>query len=373
MALTNKCDVDLGERSYPILIGQSLLDDLGSYLKPVMLGNSVVILTDSNVAPLYAERTEKALKREGIDILGQIVIPAGEQSKNFALYYEICEQLLSGGVERKTTILALGGGVVGDLAGFIAATVLRGIGFVQVPTSLLAQVDSSVGGKTAINCNAGKNLIGAFYQPQMVVIDTETLQTLPRRELLAGYAEVLKYGLIDDAPFFDWLVENGQELINGDVEKQAYAIEKSCAAKARVVAEDEREQGKRALLNLGHTFGHALEAEAGYDGTLLHGEAVATGMLMAFQLSEALELSPSEDTEKLYQHLVDVGLPTASGLLCAADTLYEHMTHDKKVDDGKIKFILAKGIGKSFQSGGVDRADVMPILENILTKKEKSA
>jgi len=262
-------------------------------------------------------------------------------------------------------VVALGGGVIGDLAGFAAAVLLRGVRFVQVPTTLLAQVDSSVGGKTAIDTAHGKNLVGAFHQPRLVLADTGVLDTLPRRELLAGYAEVLKYALLGDPGFFDWLEANGRKVIAGDAGARAHAIVTSCAAKAEIVAADEREAGARALLNLGHTFGHALEAETGYDGSLLHGEAVAIGMVLAFALSERLGLCPSADTARVRRHMADVGLPTGlpGGRAWDAGRLLDHMTRDKKARDGRATFVLVRGIGRAYVEPEVDPAEVRALLE----------
>jgi 3-dehydroquinate synthase len=258
--------------------------------------------------------------------------------------------------------VALGGGVIGDLTGFAAAILLRGLDFVQVPTTLLAQVDSSVGGKTGIDSPQGKNLIGSFHQPRLVLADTEALSTLPRRELLAGYAEIVKYGLIDDPEFFHWLETHGHKVIDGDPEARLHAIYKSCQAKARIVAADERESGQRALLNLGHTFGHALEAETGFSEALLHGEAVAIGMVMAFELSVRLGLCPAEDAERLRRHLAAVGLPTdpghIEGRVFSPAALIEHMTRDKKVRDGRMTFVLARGIGQAFLTRDVAASDL---------------
>ena len=291
---------------------------------------------------------------------------AGEASKSFASFEKLCEEILALGIERSTVLIALGGGVIGDLTGFAAAVLLRGIDFIQIPTTLLAQVDSSVGGKTGINSGHGKNLIGAFHQPRLVLADTYTLRTLPRRELLAGYAEVVKYGLIDQPDFFAWLEGHGADLVEGDQGVLAQAIETSCAAKAAIVAEDEKEAGKRALLNLGHTFGHALEAECGYGDELLHGEGVALGMIMAFDLSVELGLCPAEDADRVFRHLTAVGLPTRlehlPGRVWDADTLLGHMHKDKKVTGGKLTFILAKGIGRAFITHDVEEAAVRALL-----------
>ena len=283
--------VDLGARGYDILVGAGLLAAAGHYIRPLLRHPRVVVITDSNVAPLYLAAVETALGEADIECTA-ITLPAGEQTKDFAHLEALAEDLLAGKVGRDTTLVALGGGVIGDLAGFAAAITMRGMDFVQIPTTLLAQVDSAVGGKTGINTRHGKNLVGAFHQPRLVLSDIATLDTLPERELVAGYAEVVKYGLIRDAAFFRWLETNGLRLCGGDTEARRHAVAACCAAKAAIVAEDEREAGRRALLNLGHTFGHALEAQSGFGDTLLHGEAVAIGMVLAFELSARLGPCP---------------------------------------------------------------------------------
>lgn len=357
--------VNLGERSYDILIGDGLLGHLGAHVAPVLRQKRVTIITDANVAALHLETARKALEKAGIKV-NDIVLPAGEATKSFDQFGKLLDQLLELGVERKDTLLALGGGVIGDITGFAAAVLRRGVDFIQVPTSLLAQVDSSVGGKTGINTAFGKNLIGAFYQPRRVVIDIALLATLPHRELQAGYAEVVKYGLIDDPDFFSWLEENGEAVISGDREAQAYAVATSCKAKARIVAEDEFEAGKRALLNLGHTFGHALEAECRYDGTLLHGEAVAIGMVMALEVSMRMELANLADLTRLTSHLETVGMKTKAAEISHdldADRLLAHMAQDKKVDAGEIVFILGP-IGGAATHKGIDLDLVRQVLHS---------
>ncbi|EKV26900.1 3-dehydroquinate synthase [Caenispirillum salinarum AK4] len=343
--------VDLGDRSYDILVGAGLLGGAGRLMAPVLRQKRVFIVTDETVAGLHLGTLTAALDAAGIRHDAYIIAP-GEASKSYATFERLLNAMLEARCERATTVVALGGGVVGDLAGFAAAALLRGVDFVQVPTTLLSQVDSSVGGKTGINTPFGKNLVGAFHQPRLVLIDTDTLGTLDRRELLAGYAEVVKYGLIDDPAFFERLERDGTALIAGDEAQRRAAILTSCAAKARVVAEDEREGGRRALLNLGHTFGHALEAECGYGGTLLHGEAVAIGMVMAFDLSARLDLCPAEDAARVRAHLAAVGLPVTpprlEGARLDTDRLIAHMASDKKVAEGKVTFVLARGIGQAF-------------------------
>jgi 3-dehydroquinate synthase len=296
-----------------------------------------------------------------------IVMAPGEATKGFASLADLCERLLDAGVERKDKIVAFGGGVIGDLAGFAAAILRRGVGFIQMPTTLLAQVDSSVGGKTGINSAHGKNLIGAFHQPELVIADTTLLDTLPRRELAAGYAEVAKYGLLGDAAFFSWLEENAGRLLAGDPGCRRHAIRTSCEAKARIVAADETETGLRALLNLGHTFGHALEAATGYSQRLLHGEGVAVGMCQAFRFSERLGLCPKGTAARVARHLASAGLPVGpgqiSGSLPPPAKLLDIMRQDKKAEGGRLTFILARGLGEAFVARGVDEADVLSFLE----------
>ncbi|MGI9464877.1 MAG: 3-dehydroquinate synthase, partial [Aestuariivirgaceae bacterium] len=304
--------VALGSESYDIHIGEGLIDVAGELIAPGLSRPFTVIVTDDNVAPLHLARLEAALHKAGITTKA-IVIPAGEASKSYATLAELCDRLLAAGVERADQIVAFGGGVIGDLAGFAAAILRRGVDFVQVPTSLLAQVDSSVGGKTGINSPLGKNLIGAFHQPTMVVSDTGLLDTLPGRQLAAGYAEVAKYSLLGDAGFFAWLENNAADIFSGSLQARMKAIETSCQAKAEIVSQDEREAGVRALLNLGHTFGHALEAATGYSDRLLHGEGVSIGMAMAFRFSEQLKLCPVGTADRIRTHLESVELPASPG------------------------------------------------------------
>ncbi|RAU21960.1 3-dehydroquinate synthase [Paramagnetospirillum kuznetsovii] len=348
--MTTVVPVDLGERSYDIHIGSGLLDRAGELIQPLMRGNRALVITDDQVAPLYLERVEKSLVAAGIMPM-HTVLPAGEKTKDFPHLEALLDAMLAARAERGTMVVALGGGVIGDLTGFAASILLRGVDFVQIPTTLLAQVDSSVGGKTGINTRHGKNLVGAFHQPRLVLADISALQTLPRRQMLAGYAEVVKYGIIDDAPFFAWLETNGAAVVAGDPDALAQAVAVSCRAKARIVAADEREGGVRALLNLGHTFGHALEAETGFSDEMLHGEAVAIGMVMALRLSSQIGLAPAEDCERLKRHLDAMGLSSAlpaSGRLWEVSRLLDHMRGDKKVKDGKVTFVMARGIGQSF-------------------------
>ncbi|HEX6375345.1 MAG TPA: 3-dehydroquinate synthase [Allosphingosinicella sp.] len=329
-----RVEVALGERRYTILIASGLLDRAGGPLAPFARDGRMVAVSDENVWAVQGPR----LVESGLDIV-PLVVPPGERSKSWAQLEALTERLLDLGIERGDTILAFGGGMVGDLAGFAASILKRGCAYVQLPTTLLAQVDSSVGGKTAINAAAGKNLIGAFHQPAAVLIDPTTLDTLPERELRAGYAEVVKYGLIGDAGFFAWCEANGPELLAGDADAQLHAIETCVRAKAAIVVEDERETtGRRALLNFGHTFGHAIEAETG----ILHGEAVAIGMAMAFRLSVERGFCPAADAERAIAHLESVGLPSATDV--AGDRLAARMRHDKK--GGAL--VLTRGIGRAF-------------------------
>ncbi len=328
-------------------------------------------MTDANVGPLHLDSLNAAMVEAGIAPAPPITLPAGEKTKDFAHFQGLMDGILGRGIERSTVLLALGGGVIGDITGFAAASALRGIDFIQVPTTLLSQVDSSVGGKTGINSPHGKNLIGAFHQPRLVIADTATLDTLPRREVLAGYAEVVKYGLIRLPDFFAWLEENGAGVIDGDSAARRHAVTTSCRAKADIVGVDERESGDRALLNLGHTFGHALEAATGFGQTLLHGEGVAIGMVMAFDLSVALGLCPAADARRARAHLAAVGLPVraadVAGVAWDVDGLVRSMAKDKKVQDGRITFILAQGIGQAFTRRDVDAAAVRAVLAESVT------
>jgi 3-dehydroquinate synthase len=362
--MTERLSVDLGERGYDILIGPGLIDQAGPLMLPVMRGRRAFVVTDDQVAPLYLDRVLKTLDAAGI-AHEHTILPHGEHSKDFAHLEALLDAMLAARCERSTMVVALGGGVVGDLTGFAASVLQRGLDFVQIPTTLLAQVDSSVGGKTGINTRHGKNLVGAFHQPRLVLADTAALTTLPRRQVLAGYAEVVKYGCIDDPEFFAWLEANGAQVVVGDEAARRHAVAVSCRAKARIVATDEREGGVRALLNLGHTFGHALEAETGYSEELLHGEAVAIGMVMAFRLSARLGLAPVDDAARLERHLAKVGLPTGLSRQRNWDpgSLLHHMAGDKKVKDGKVTFVLAKGIGQSFLTREVPSDAVLAMLE----------
>ncbi|MFA6122641.1 3-dehydroquinate synthase [Sphingomonas sp.] len=358
--------VALGARSYDVVIEAGLLARAADWLAPLSRGRRMAIVTDENVLPHLAT-VQASLTAAGV-ASEAAVLPPGEATKSWAMLEELTDRLLDLGVERGDHVVALGGGVIGDLVGFACSILKRGCGFVQIPTTLLAQVDSSVGGKTAINSRAGKNLIGAFHQPALVLIDPDVLDTLPERHVRAGYAEVVKYGLIDDPDFFAWCEENAAALIAGDADARLYAIAHSVAAKARIVAEDERETtGARALLNLGHTFGHALEAEAGFSDRLLHGEGVAAGMALAYGYSAARGLAAQGDADRVATHLRAIGLPdgvAAAGITANGETLVAHMLHDKKMDAGTLPFLLARGIGGTFLDKSVDLADVRAFLDH---------
>lgn len=348
---TERMRVDLGERSYDILIGPGLIAQAGSLIAPLMRRRQAVIVTDENVACHHLAPLRDGLAAHSIQ-QHAIVLPPGEGTKDLDHFGLLVEEALACGIERGTLLVALGGGVVGDIAGFAAATLLRGIDFVQIPTTLLAQVDSSVGGKTAINTQAGKNLVGAFYQPRLVLADTASLATLPRREVRAGYGEIVKYGLIRDVAFYDWLEAGSAAVCGLEPTALTRAVLASCRMKAAIVAADERETGDRALLNFGHTFGHALEAETGFGERLLHGEAVALGMVLAFDFAVRLGLASGQDARRVRAHLAAAGLPTTLAEIglsgAAADRLMHHMGKDKKVRDGAITLILPRRIGDAF-------------------------
>lgn len=361
--------IDLGERSYDIYIGSDLLSRLENMIPFDIAGGRFFVICDENTR-IYADTVSSYLSSHDAKECDILSLPAGEATKSFANFEKTCEWLLSRKIDRTSVVFAVGGGVIGDLAGFAAASVLRGVPFVQIPTSLLAQVDSSVGGKTGINTSAGKNLIGSFYQPTAVLADMASLKTLPERELRAGYAEIVKYGLIADYGFFDWLVENGAAVLALDEEALRYAIRKSVEAKAAIVRADEREAGRRALLNLGHTFGHALEAAAGYNGTLLHGEAVAIGMVMAFDLSARMELCAADEVERVEAHLAAMGLPTRAsmvpGLSTSVDAQIELMSQDKKVQNGQMRYIVVNEIGNAVVSSDVPVEIVRDVVRDSL-------
>ncbi|SCY26339.1 3-dehydroquinate synthase [Microvirga guangxiensis] len=356
--------VPLGERAYDILVGRGLIGTVGSRIA-ALGARAAAIVTDEHVGPLYAQAFSDALQTHGLRT-SVITLAPGEATKSYASLERVCDAVLEAKIERGDLVIALGGGVIGDLAGFAAAVVRRGVRFVQVPTTLLAQVDSSVGGKTGINSRHGKNLVGAFHQPSLVLADTALLDTLPLREMRAGYAEVVKYGLIDDARFFAWCERNWRGIFEGGMERDE-AVAQSCRAKAAVVVRDEHETGDRALLNLGHTFGHALEKITAYDSArLVHGEGVAIGLNLAFRFSAALGLCPISDAERIEAHLTSVGLPTrlshVPGGCGTVDELLDAMAQDKKVKGGSLTFILAKGIGQSFIAPGIEAGKVRTFL-----------
>jgi 3-dehydroquinate synthase len=364
--------VSLGDRSYDILIGRGVADSLGTRIAALRPGARTFIVTDENVARLILPTVVQALERAGVKT-DSIVVPPGESSKSFPVFERVCEAIVAARIERGDLVIALGGGVIGDLAGFAAAVVRRGLDYVQVPTTLLAQVDSSVGGKTAIDSSHGKNLIGAFHQPILVVADTALLDSLPIREFRAGYAEMAKYGLLGDAAFFDWLDTNWKEVFAGGPARE-HAIAVSCRAKAAIVARDERETGDRALLNLGHTFGHALEAACGYSDRLLHGEAIAIGMALAFDFSATRQgLCTKTEAARVIRHLAAAGLPTRiqdiPAPLPAIGELMELIAQDKKIKRGRLTFILVHGIGDAFIENGVDAAEVRAFLSEKLAER----
>jgi len=366
--MTRTVPVVLGDRSYDILIGEGLLQECGALLAP-FVGKSaprrIPVVTDETVAGLYYPIVAASLQAAGF-APAPIVLPSGEQTKSFEHLEHVVGALLDAGVERGSLIVALGGGVIGDLTGFAAGIVKRGLDFVQLPTTLLSQVDSSVGGKTAINTVQGKNLAGLFYQPRAVVADIGVLKTLPRREMLGGYAEIAKYGLLGDLDFFAWLEKNASAALAGDTGAMIQAVAHSCTMKADIVARDERETGDRALLNLGHTFGHGLEAATGYSEQLIHGEGVALGCVLAFKLSEKLGLATREDSDRVERHFSVLGLKTRiseiPGPRPVPETILSHMRHDKKASGGRMTFILANGIGRAFVSRDVPEDAVRAVL-----------
>lgn len=358
--------VDLGERSYDIVIGPGLIAQAGAEIAARNPGVRCAVITDRNVAAVHLDALLASLAAGGIEA-APLVLEPGEKTKRFDELIRVCDHVLGARLERGDAVVALGGGVIGDLSGFAAGIVRRGMGLIQIPTSLLAQVDSSVGGKTGINASQGKNLIGVFHQPDLVLADTDVLDTLPIREFRAGYAEVAKYGLIDRPDFFGWLEKNWRDVFSGGPAR-IQAIATACRAKAEVVAADEREHGARALLNLGHTFGHALEAATEYDGRrLVHGEGVAIGMVLAYEFSARMNLSSPDDAARVRRHLDEVGLPTRmsdiEGGLPATDILMKHIAQDKKVRRGDLTFILTRGIGQSFIADNVPVNEVFKFLE----------
>jgi len=359
--------VELGERAYDVRIGGGLVSRAGAEIAPLLRRPKVAVITDETVGALHLEALRAGL---GDVAMVSLALPAGEATKGWPQFTRAVEWLLAEKVERKDIVVAFGGGVIGDLVGFAAAVLRRGVRFVQIPTTLLAQVDSSVGGKTGINAPQGKNLIGAFHQPSLVLADIDLLDTLPARDLLAGYGEVVKYGLLGDAAFFDWLEANGPKLATGDKAARQYAVTRSVQMKAEIVARDETEEGDRALLNLGHTFCHALESATGYSDRLLHGEGVAIGCALAFELSQRLGLCAQEAPSRVRAHLramgMKVDLADIPGDLPDAEALITLMGQDKKVLDGKLRFILARGIGQAFVTSDVPRAVLKTVLDEAL-------
>jgi 3-dehydroquinate synthase len=369
MSEDERVRVELGGRSYDIVVGSGLLARAGQELAKVMPRPDAIIVTDSNLAATgHLEVLEQSLDAAAI-ARRTIALPPGEAAKSMARLGELLDRILDLGAERSTTIVAFGGGVIGDLAGFAAAIVLRGLDCIQIPTTLLAQVDSAIGGKTGINTRHGKNLVGAFHQPRLVLADPAVLASLPPRELRAGYAEVLKYGLIDRPDFFAWLEAHGKQVLAGKPAAQQHAVLESCRAKAAVVAADEREAAARALLNFGHTFAHALEAITGYSEALLHGEAVALGMVLAFELSVRLRLCPPDDAMRVRAHLAAVGLPTSRRMIRGVEfpthALLAAMGHDKKAQGGRPRFVLTRGIGRVFAGAGVETAELERLLDAV--------
>jgi 3-dehydroquinate synthase len=364
--------VALDARSYDIVIGRGLLASLGARIAALRPGAKAVIVSDENVAKHHLAAAEAVLSQAGI-ATSRVLVPPGEKSKSYRVFEQVCEAVIASRIERSDLIVALGGGVIGDLAGFVASVLRRGLDYVQVPTTLLADVDSSVGGKTAIDSTHGKNLVGAFHQPILVLADTALLDTLPEREFRAGYAEVAKYGLLGDAGFFTWLENNWREVFAGGSARE-HAIAVSCSAKAAIVARDECETGDRALLNLGHTFGHALEAACGFSDRLLHGEAIAIGMAMAFEFSARRQgLAPMAEARRAIGHLAAVGLPTRikdiPGPQLSVDQLMDLIAQDKKVKRGMLTFILVRGIGQAFIETGVDAREVRMFLSEKLAER----
>ena len=373
MSISKTVRVDLGARSYDILIGADLLSGAGAICAPLIDGGKAAIITDDIVGPIYLDALQSSLKAEGT-ICHSIALPAGESTKSFTHLQAILDELLSAGFERGDTLIALGGGVIGDLTGFAASILKRGCKFIQIPTTLLAQVDSSVGGKTAINAPQGKNLIGAFYQPRLVLADISTLSTLPARQIKAGYAEVLKYGLLGDLDFFEWLESSGRDVLALDEAAITRAVAASCQMKAGIVANDERERGQRALLNLGHSFGHAFEALAQYQPDLLHGEAVSAGMAMAFDYSAARGLCTKEDAARVKAHFADLRLTGWADLpkrvTGRRDKLLPAMMQDKKNERGEITLILTRAIGQAFVRKGENAEILNDFLLNYKSAQE---
>ncbi len=371
--MPNVVPVALGSRSYEVRIGSGLIDNLGREISPLLKRRKVAVVTDETVAAHHLMRLAKSLEAEGIAMTA-LALPPGEATKGWDQFTRCVDWLLEQKIERRDVVVAFGGGVVGDLVGFAAAVLRRGVRFVQVPTTLLAQVDSSVGGKTGINTSQGKNLVGAFHQPSLVMADIAVLDTLPRRDLLAGYGEVVKYGLLGDAAFFDWLERDGPRVISGDEAARLHAVTRSVEMKAGIVSRDETEQGERALLNLGHTFCHALEKATGYSDRLLHGEGVAIGCALAFELSQRLGLCSQEAPSRVRAHLKTMGMKTdladIPGDLPDAAGLLRLMGQDKKVVDGKLRFILARDIGQTFVADDVPSDVVRTLLSEALAHRD---
>ena len=371
--MREKVHVGLGERAYDIEIGPGLLDQAGVFLKPFLAQSSVAVISDETVAKLHLNTLRQGLEKENISVTS-LALPPGESTKSWTQLNRSLDWLLDQKVERDGMVISFGGGVIGDLAGFAAAVLRRGVRFVQIPTTLLAQVDSSVGGKTGINAPQGKNLIGAFHQPSLVLADTSVLGTLSERDFLAGYGEVVKYGLLGNYDYFQWLEINGPSLAAGDMSLRIAAVKRACEMKADIVARDETEQGDRALLNLGHTFCHSLEAATGYSQRLLHGEGVAIGCALAFELSARMGLCSQEDPSRVRAHLKNMKMKTdlsdIEGDLPNSDVLVELMMQDKKMRAGKLHFVLARGIGEAFVTPDVDLSLVKSVLDDALKAKD---
>ncbi len=374
--MTDTVQVEIGRRSYGVKVAQGLIGRAGMEVAPLLQRSQVAVLTDDMVAELHLGTLRDGFGSEGI-ASRHLILPAGEKTKSWKWFTHVVDWLLEHRIERGDILVVLGGGVIGDLGGFAAAVLRRGIRYVQIPTTLLAQVDSSVGGKTGINSSHGKNLVGAFHQPSLVLVDIDALDTLPRREFLAGYGEVVKYGLLGDADFFEWLEMNGKDLVEGDVDRRAQAVRRSVELKANIVARDETERGERALLNLGHTFCHALEAVTGYSDRLRHGEGVAIGCALAFETSARMELCARDDSERVRAHLKAMGmkadLADIPGELPDTDTLLSLMAQDKKVIGGRLRFILARDIGRAFIAEDVDVGLVHSVLTDALRQARRSS
>ena len=370
-----KLRIDLKERSYDIWIGTNLIKNSTEIILSLIRSNHIIIITDKNIANYWLKPLCLALRSKKLNV-NHIILPPGEKTKSYLHLQKLTKQLFNYKVSRKTMLIALGGGVVGDITGFAAAITLRGLDYIQIPTTLLSQVDSSVGGKTGINTPNGKNLIGSFHQPRAVISDLKTLSTLPKRQLLAGYAEIIKYGIIADPTFYKWLISNnGQKVVDGDVQAQCHAIKQSCLLKANIIKIDELENNKRMLLNMGHTFGHALELESGFSKKLLHGEAVAIGLVMALDLSVKLGLCNSINSKILKTHLIEIGLPVGLHNIAetnwSADNLIANMQQDKKTEDGNLTFILIKAIGKPIITQNVDKKPLRELLKKYLNTKNQ--